>query len=79
MKKRILVVTAICLSAIIVQAQNYSTVKNILTLNQYAKAKEEFDKKASDAKFMSKPEAYALKTAIYAGLSMSDENKSKPN
>lgn len=78
MKKTILVCTVLCLAALFAQAQNYSTVKNILTLNQYAKAKEEFDKKAGDAKFMSKPEAYLLKTAIYAGLAMSDENKSKP-
>lgn len=79
MKKRIILFTAICLSAFFAEAQNYKPVKDLLAINQYAKAKDEFDKNASNAKFMSKPEAYIIKASIYAGLAMSDENKSKPS
>jgi hypothetical protein len=48
-------------------AQKYDTYKNYALLNQFKKGKEEFDKKLSDEKFMSKPEAYLLKSALYVG------------
>ncbi len=48
-------------------AQKYDTYKNYALLNQFKKGKEEFDKKQSDEKFMSKPEAYILKNALYVG------------
>ncbi len=48
-------------------AQKYDTYKNYLLLGQVKKGKEEFDKKLSDEKFMSKPEAYILKNALYVG------------
>lgn len=78
MKKRILFVVTICLAVFFVQAQNYNTVKNLLVLNQYAKAKEEFDKSITNAKYAAKPEAWIQKAAIYGGLSMAEENKGQP-
>lgn len=78
MKKRIFFVVTICLAATFVYAQNYKTVKNMLALNQYAKAKEEYDKAISNAKYTAGAEAWIQKTAIYGGLSMTEENKGKP-
>lgn len=78
MKKRILFLAAVCLSAFTLKAQNYTSIKNILAINQYAKAKEEFDKNITNAKFAGKAEAWMLKTAIYGGLAMAEENKGKP-
>lgn len=54
--------------AIVVQAQNYDEIKNYLLLGQYKKAKEDIDKRMTNTKFASKPEAYILKAAIYSGL-----------
>jgi hypothetical protein len=76
--KRAFILTAVCLSAYLAEAQNYAPIKNILAINQYAKAKEELDKNMTNAKFTSKAEAYILKTTIYAGLAMADDNKGKP-
>lgn len=73
--KRMLLLAAISLPALFASAQNYTPIKNLLALNQYAKAKEEFDKQITNAKFAGKAEAYILKTAIYGGLAMADENK----
>ena len=52
-----------------VKAQNYESIKNMVILQQYKKAKEELDKGMANAKFISKPEAFILKATIYAGLS----------
>ena len=73
--KRILILAAFCLPALFAAAQNYTPIKNMVALNQYSKAKEEFDQQISNAKFASKAEAYMLKTAIYAALAMAEENK----
>ena len=78
MKKITLMIAAVCFLASGLSAQNYSTAKNLLALNQYVKAKEEFDKSITNAKYAAKPEAWILKTSIYAGLAMADENKGKP-
>ncbi len=78
MKKRILLLAMVSLSALILKAQNYTSIKNILAINQYTKAKEEFDKNITNAKFAAKAEAWMLKTAIYGGLAMAEENKGKP-
>lgn len=67
MKKIVALGTMLSLVAGSVFAQKYDTYKNYLLLNQFKKGKEEFDKKQSDEKFMSKPEAYILKNAIYVG------------
>jgi hypothetical protein len=62
-------------AAFLVQAQTYESIKTELTLLMYKKAKEDIDRKMNDATFRSKPEAYILKTTIYAGLSMEKGTK----
>src|SRR5690349_7195543 len=74
MKKTLFFISA-CLIVFVADAQNYENIKNMVILTQYKKAKEELDKAMANAKFASKPEAYILKTAIYASLSMSDDTK----
>lgn len=54
--------------AVMVQAQSYDDIKNYLLLNQYKKAKEDVDKRLTNAKFASKPEAYILKASIYSAM-----------
>ena len=77
MKKFILLSTAV-LFAFLIQAQNYDVIKTMVTLQQYKKAKEDLDKNMSNAKFSSKPEAYMLKTAVYAGLASDPAVKGTP-
>ncbi|HEX5653441.1 MAG TPA: hypothetical protein VFX58_10230 [Chitinophagaceae bacterium] len=60
------------------QAQNYDAIKNIMAIGQFKKAKEDFDKANTNAKFAAKPEAFLLKTAVYAGLSMDNTMKGTP-
>ncbi len=74
MKKLFLLITT-GLVVVGVNAQSYEPIKNMLAINQFKKAKEDFDKAATNAKFLSKPEAYILKTTIYAALSMDDATK----
>jgi hypothetical protein len=74
MKKLFLLITA-GLLVVGVNAQSYESIKNMLAINQFKKAKEDFDKAFPNAKFASKPEAYILKTTIYAALSMDDATK----
>ncbi len=59
-------------------AQNYETAKNLMAIGQLKKAREDFDKNITNAKYASKPEAYILKTGIYAGLANDPEFKSSP-
>ncbi len=73
MKKITLSFIAIACSAIVF-AQNYDEVKNMLLIRNYVKAKELLDKNWSNAKFVSKPDAYILKAAVYAGLSLDSAN-----
>jgi len=54
--------------AVFVKAQTYDEIKQTMMLGQYKKAKEDVDKRMTNAKFAGKPEAYILKSAIYAGL-----------
>ena len=75
--KRILFLLTICLSALFVQAQKYEPIKNLLVFNKYKDAKIELDKQWND-KFTAKAEAFILKTAIYAGLSMEQGVKGTP-
>lgn len=56
-------------------SQSLESVKTVVMLGQMDKAKADFDKAAANPKFLAKPEAYALKTAIYAALSMTDQNR----
>ncbi len=69
---------AMSFSAFLVKAQKYDVIKNQLILNKYKEAKVELDKEMGNAKFNSKAEAYILKAAIYAGLSMEDGVKGTP-
>lgn len=59
-------------------AQNYDAIKNAMAIGQLKKAKEDLDKGMTNAKFTSKPEAYMLKTAVYAGLAMDNTIKGTP-
>lgn len=68
--KKYFLISTILLLAFFVQAQNYETTKTLLTINHFKEAKESVDKGMSNSKFASKPEAYILKAAIYAGLAM---------
>lgn len=77
MKKTFLLSTVL-LAAFIVEAQNYESIKTLLTLTQYKKAKEDLDKAWTNAKFIAKPEAYMLKTAVYAGLANDASVKGTP-
>src|SRR3982750_1298104 len=67
MKKIALVLLMFSFTAA-VSAQSYDEVKNFILLGNYKKAKEELDKRMSNAKFASKPEAFLLKTTIYGVL-----------
>jgi len=73
--KNFFLVSATLLLTFCVQAQSYDGIKTLVTLQQYKKAKEDIDKQWSNAKFVSKPEAYMLKAAVYAGLSADPANK----
>lgn len=73
--KRILFLITISLSAFLVKAQKYEDIKNQLVFNKFKEARVELDKGMSNPKFTSKAEAYILKTAVYAGLSMDPANK----
>jgi len=77
MKKFFLLSTVLSL-AFLIQAQNYDAIKTLVTLQQYKKAKEDLDKQWSNAKFVSKPEAYILKTAVYGGLAGEAATKGTP-
>jgi hypothetical protein len=77
--KKILLFISVCLAGFVADAQTYESIKNTVILTQFKKAKEDLDKAMSNQKFISKPEAYILKTAIYATLSMDADNKDKPS
>jgi hypothetical protein len=68
--KKYFLLPAILLFAFFAEAQTYDAAKNLLILGQYKQAKETVDKNWANAKYTSKPEAYILKAAIYAGLAM---------
>jgi len=76
--KSLFLLLTLSLSAFFATAQNYDNIKTIMMLNQLDKAKADFDKAFTNAKFAGKPEAYIMKTAIYAGLAMSDAKKNTP-
>ena len=64
-----------CLIGIVAHAQSYESIKHHVILTMYKKAKEDLDKAMVIAKFTNKPEAYILKTVIYAVLSMDEGMK----
>ncbi len=77
MKKISLVLTMLTL-ALISQAQTYEDIKNFAMIGQYKKAKEDLDKRMTNPKFTSKPEAYLLKATIYGVLAGDSANLNKP-
>ncbi len=70
MKKNLLLFIAVYVAGFVAEAQNYEPIKTLVMITQYKKAKEDLDKAMTNAKFVSKPEAYILKTVIYATLAM---------
>src|SRR5688572_23058585 len=54
--------------AFAVKAQSYEDIKAQMMLGQNKKAKDDIDKRMSNSKFASKPEAFILKAAIYSAL-----------
>src|SRR5262245_1326224 len=76
--KKFFLLSTVLLAAFMIQAQNYDNIKTLLTLTQYKKAKDDLDKQWTNAKFISKPEAYMLKTAVYAGLANDPSVKGTP-
>ena len=77
--KKVILFSAICLAAFSATSQKYSDIKNLLILNQFEKAKTDFDKAITNAKFAGNAEAYILKTAVYAGLASADAVKNTPD
>ncbi len=75
MKKSFALLLTLLLGGTMAWSQSIESVKTFVMLGQMDKAKTEFDKASGNAKFMAKPEAYLLKTAIYAGISMTDQNR----
>lgn len=76
--KKILFLITVSFATICVSAQKYESIKNLLLLNQFEKAKTDIDKAFTNEKFASKAEAYILKSAIYSGLSATEANKNTP-
>lgn len=68
MKNFVLTMVAITGTFLMGWGQRYENIKTQLMLGQFAKAKEELDKNWTNAKFLSKPEAYILKATILAQL-----------
>jgi hypothetical protein len=64
--------------ALFVKAQTYDEIKQTMMLGQYKKAKEDVDKRMTNAKFAGKPEAYILKSAIYSGLAADSSKVNTP-
>ncbi|MBK6935712.1 MAG: hypothetical protein IPH18_01630 [Chitinophagaceae bacterium] len=78
MKKIVLAVVALSFLVGIAGAQNIESIKTLITLSQFKKAKEDLDKAMGNAKFSAKPEAYMQKASIYGALSLDEEYKNKP-
>ncbi len=77
--KKLLSVAILTLSVpVLTWSQTLESIKTFALLGQMDKAKTEIDKAANNPKVMGKPEAHILKTAIYASISMTDENRNKP-
>lgn len=77
MKKSALFATILML-AVAAQAQTYEDIRNKMLLRQYKQAKEDIDKRMTNAKFASKADAFILKTAVYAALAMDSATVGTP-
>jgi hypothetical protein len=73
--KKFLLIISVCLAGFVADAQTYESIKTQVMLTQYKKAKEDLDKAMGTARFTSKPEAYILKSTVYATLSMDEGTK----
>ena len=73
--KKISFIIAMCLGVSMVNAQGIDDVKKYVILGQYKEGKTELDKAMANAKFSAKPEAWMLKTAIYAYMALDDKEK----
>ena len=76
--KRVFLLLALVSIVFGATAQSYDAAKNFLAINQARKAKEELDKGMTNSKYASKPEAYILKTAVYAMLALDNGVKGTP-
>lgn len=68
MKKIIFTVALGIAGSLVAIGQKYDEAKNLILLQQFDKAKENVDKNWGNAKYTAKPEAYILKSTIYATL-----------
>lgn len=66
--KKITLALMMLMPAFFVKAQSYDEIKQYVLLGQYKKAKEDIDKRMTNAKFAAKPEAHILKATIYSTL-----------
>ncbi len=66
MKKIVITGVLLAVGFITAIAQKYDEAKSLMMLQQFDKAKESVDKNWTNAKYLTKPEAYILKAAVYA-------------
>jgi hypothetical protein len=66
--KKILFSITMLLLAFVLKAQTYDEIKQSVLLGMFKKAKEDVDKRMTNAKFAAKAEAYILKATIYSTL-----------
>lgn len=76
--KKMLFVLAGLFAMISGGAQNIESIKNLLVLQQYTKAKSDLDKGFSNPKISGKAEGHLLKATIYSYLSMEEQTKNTP-
>jgi len=77
MKKSLLFLLTV-VSTFTAWSQSYDPVKTLVMINQLEKAKADLDKSFTNAKYTAKPEAYILKTAVYASVANMDGKKDTP-
>lgn len=76
--KRILFFLTMSLSVFFGKAQKIEDIKTQLILGKIKEAKVEVDKGMLNPKFTAKPEAYLLKSVVYAGFAFEPVNKNTP-
>lgn len=76
--KKITLALMMLMLAFFVKAQSYDEIKQYVMLGQYKKAKEDVDKRMTNAKFAAKPEAYILKATIYSALAADSATQLTP-
>ena len=76
--KKITLALMMLMLAFFVKAQSYDEIKQFVMLGQYKKAKEDIDKRMTNAKFAAKPEAFILKATIYSALAADSATQLTP-